>query len=476
MAIEKQTTALFPRAVPARRWRRLIAARDSFWKPFSSVKLALILILMLAALTLVGTFVGQVPNYIQVPSAEYAAWLAQAQVRFGPVTPVLDRLQLFYVFDSILFIGTGFLLLLNILVCALNRWPGIWNSIAHNRVRMSQGFYTYAPMKLTAAQPPAQAAETLRRVLKKSRYRVVVSEEAGQYYLFCDRNRLAPLGTYLSHLGLILLVLAYISGQVMGWRHSEFIITEGETQEVGFGTGLSMTLEQFADEWWLSGPPKDYRSDVVIYDNGLEVKQGTIRVNHPLSYQGIRFFQSFYGTSAMMEVQDRDGTVLLQAGVPLAWEWKDRRVGSVSIPEKDLVLWVVLPQAGAVDPLIKPGEVRLEVAREGSTTPIGIVNLSQGQPQEVAGLTYTFLRERPFTGLQVARDPALPLVWVAFTLMTVGMAMVFYFPHRRLWSAVGPRTEGGSALSFRGIVGKDNDFRQEMERLAEKAQQALSKA
>ena len=45
--------------------------------------------------------------------------------------------------------------------------------------------------------------------------------------------------------------------------------------------------------------------------------------------------------------------------------------------------------------------------------------VDQGTPATVAGLTVTFDRETQFTGLNVARDPGVPLVWVGALLLFV---------------------------------------------------------
>ncbi|MBI4234031.1 MAG: cytochrome c biogenesis protein ResB, partial [Chloroflexi bacterium] len=76
------------------------------------------------------------------------------------------------------------------------------------------------------------------------------------------------------------------------------------------GTNLSLKLESIVDEYWPEGPPKDYRSQVVLYENGQEVQQGVLRVNHPMSYKGVRFYQSFFGQAVVTEVRDQSGQTL----------------------------------------------------------------------------------------------------------------------------------------------------------------------
>jgi cytochrome c biogenesis protein len=44
--------------------------------------------------------------------------------------------------------------------------------------------------------------------------------------------------------------------------------------------------------------------------------------------------------------------------------------------------------------------------------------------------------EKFFTGLQVAKDPGVWVVWFGCTLMVVGICMAFFMSHKRLWVRV----------------------------------------
>ena len=75
----------------------------------------------------------------------------------------------------------------------------------------------------------------------------------------------------------------------------------------------------------------------------------------------------------------------------------------------------------------------------------------------LAGLTYTFERTRPFTGLTVARDPGANFVWVGSTLLVLGLVLVFFFPHRRVWVRV-RKTSGGSEILCASNMKRDVAF------------------
>jgi cytochrome c biogenesis protein len=57
--------------------------------------------------------------------------------------------------------------------------------------------------------------------------------------------------------------------------------------------------------------------------------------------------------------------------------------------------------------------------------------VKQGDSVRLGDLTLTFERERRFSVLQVARNPGIPIFFVAAILLIGGSMVTFYFPHRR---------------------------------------------
>ena len=58
---------------------------------------------------------------------------------------------------------------------------------------------------------------------------------------------------------------------------------------------LILRLDKFLIEYYPNGSIKDWKSTLTIIENQKEKITKTIEVNHPLSYQGFRFYQSSYG-------------------------------------------------------------------------------------------------------------------------------------------------------------------------------------
>jgi cytochrome c biogenesis protein ResB len=77
----------------------------------------------------------------------------------------------------------------------------------------------------------------------------------------------------------------------------------------------------------------------------------------------------------------------------------------------------------------------------------------------------TFVRERRFSVLQVARNPGIPLFIAASVLLVGGLAITFYFPHRRVRGIVSA-TQDGSVARLAPIARRDWSAKRVFERLA----------
>ncbi|TAK36855.1 MAG: cytochrome c biogenesis protein ResB [Chloroflexota bacterium] len=452
----------------------LSALSDAIWHLCCSIRLALILILLIAVAAFVGTLLLQAPGGLS--AQDHAVWLDQARLKYGAWTNLLNALQFFEVFSSVWFRGLLVLLMINVTACTVNRWPAMWISISRPRVRTGDGFFRQSATGTcidASGLSMSEAAESLRSLLAGRRFRVLTERTERAVHLYADRNRYGKLGTFLNHASLLLLMAGVIIGSVFGFRNTEFVIPEGSVRDVGFGTNLSVKCESFIDEYYPDGPPKDYRSDLVIYENGAEVKRQTVRVNEPLDYKGVRFHQAFFGPAAIIEAKDEAGQRLFHDGVALAYESAQRPVGSFVIPERGLMVVVVGPMSGRQDSLVGPGEVRLEVYQELTQTRVASDNLSLRESKTLAGLSFTFERERQFTGLQVVRDPGVTLIWIASALMVIGLIMVFYFPHRRLWARCQPGADGQTEIWMAAITRRDLPFAREFQFLTNEVRERL---
>ena len=434
---------------------------DRIWRFFISMRTGLVLILGLGVLSLIGTLIAQAPPEMRGDPAAYTSWVESVHPKYGGWTPVLSALGFFSIFTSIWFKALTVLLTTSILACSVNRAPRLWKVAFHPRTRMGETFFTHAPLRANIVVPtePDTALENVRKALRSQHFRTVNDPDDNGLNLYADRFRWGPFGTVIAHVSFVVILLGFFLSATTGFKDTQFTAPVGSKVEVGHGTGLSIEAKSFSDTYYPDGAPKDYSSDLILYKNGVKVDQQIVQVNHPLSWDGVSFYQSFFGVAAAMQVKDAAGKIIYKQAVPLVWGSKDGQnsIGQFDLKAKGLSVYVVGAASGKTDPNIKAGQMQLEITQDGKEAPIATEVVSQGTPATIAGLTYTFERTRQFTGLIVAKDPGAMFVWVGSTLLIIGLFMVFFFPHRRVWVRI-RKTSGGSEVLCASTLKRDVAF------------------
>jgi cytochrome c biogenesis protein len=434
---------------------------DRIWRFFISMRTGLWLILTLGLLSLVGTLLVQAPAGMTANPAAYTSWVASIHSKYGGWTPVFDKLGLFSVFTSIWFKGITVLLATSILACSINRAPRLWKLAFHPHTRMGETFFTHAPLRATvlASAGPDTAIDDVRTVLKSHRFRTITDQGDDEVNLYADRFRWGPFGTVIAHVSFVIILVGFFLSATTGFKNTNFVAPVGSTVQVGNGTGMSVKAMSFNDAYYEDGSPKDYVSDLIVYKNGVQVGRQMVRVNQPLRLDGVSFYQSFFGQAASMQVKDSAGNTIYSDAVALGFQSDDgtHSIGQFDMKAKGLSVYVITAASGKPDPQIKAGQIELEIHQDGKNDPIATQVVDQGKPTTIAGVSYTFQRTVPFTGLTVAHDPGANFVWLGSALLVCGLFLVFFFPHRRIWVRV-RKTSGGSEILCASTMKRDAAF------------------
>ncbi len=438
-------------------------AAHRVWLFFISMRTGLFLMLGLGVLSLIGTLLVQAPAGITKSPEAYSEWLNfTARPKVGGWTPVLDLLGFFSIFTSFWFRAISILLTTSILACTINRVPRLWKVAFHPRTHMGESFFIHAPLRAEIVLPmeSERSLEQVRQVFASHRFRTISEPTDEALNLYADRFRWGPFGTAIAHISFVIIVLGVFITATTGFKDTQVAVTVGSRVAVGGETGLSIEAKSFADAYYPEGSPKDYASELILYKNGTQVAAKTVRVNHPMNWGGFSVYQAFFGVAAMISVKDGTGWTIFDQAVPLVWSSKDRShtIGQFNMENKGLGVYVVSAASGKPDPEIKAGQVQLEIHQSGQENgPFTTQVISQGRPTTIAGLEYTFERTRQFTGLIVARDPGAIYIWVGSTLLVLGLILVFFFPHRRVWVRVRQRP-GGSQILLGSTMRRDPMF------------------
>jgi len=447
---------------------------DHVWRFFISMRTGLWLILVLGLLSLAGTLLEQAPAAVRNDPAAYAQWVDGVSSTYGGWTKILSFLGLFGVFSSYWFKGITILLATSILACSVNRAPKLWKVATHPRPSMGRTFYDHAPLRadVVVDEDPEKALADITTVLHRHRFRVIQQPEDDGRNLYADRYRWGPFGTVLAHVSFVLILLGFLLTATTGFKDEGFVAPVGQTVDVGHSTGLSILTKSFTETDYANGMPKDYAADLVLYKNGKQVQHQVVRVNHPMTQDGVWIYQSSFGIAASMVVKDAQGAVLADVSPALFQSTDNQHIfGSFTIPSQDLTVFVVEPASGQTDPAIKAGQVQLEIHKGQNATPLAVQVISQGKAQTIDGLSYTFDRNRQYTGLIVAHDRGQAFVWVGSALFVLGLVLVFFFPHRRIWIRA-HEVDEGTEIRCASTVKRDPAFEPQFHQMITEIQQA----
>ncbi len=335
---------------------------------------------------------------------------------------------------------------------------------------------------IAVTKEPHLLKEKIAAFLKAEFAEPVATEVDGAWHLFAQKTRWCRLFVYCVHLSVIVIFIGAIIGSLFGYKG--FVnITEGQTvSKVALRSGkeidpgFSLRCDQFSVAYYKTGAPKEFKSILTVLENGRPVPDYTnvrVIVNEPLTYKGITFYQSSYGNAGdyFFTVSDQSGGKAASLTVS--------GTGSVTLPDGGSMH--VLEATDDVSPFV-PGRsgpaAQVEVhTPQGDTETVLIYadhpeeNIRYAKEHKGGPvLHYKGGQKRMYTGLQVAKDPGVWVVWLGCLLMVAGVYAAFFLSHRRIWVRIqnGSVTMGGNASKNPGA------FRQHLDHLSGKLTSHLS--
>ncbi len=445
------------------------------YRLLTSVRFAVVQIIAIALVGVVGIIVPQLPGAAFRSPADFAEQLAILRARVepslgAPLTDLFEALGLFRVFSAWWFTALLALLAVSIVVCTLDRTPGLWRSARDVRVVQPDGFFDQ-DLPDRAVIRDGVRAEDVHAALRRSGFRVREEEGAGgSRFLYGDRNQNARLFTLLTHAGLVGFILAAAITSRFGFE-TGILLPEGQAlpvESIG-STGLvSVKSLAFTAPRDADGRFTDFTTDLAVYRDGQEIARKVIRVNDPLAAAGYTFHQNFFGPAVDLTIRDGAGRLLWAGPVPLDEVNGGRPYGRFTIPGREEGLEMLLGEdvEGAASLAVVGYRVTGEDAAGGpvvETMFVGGAAPGRTYVVDASDLRITFENVTAYSGVIVKRDPGASIVWVSFLFLIVGLALTFYFPRRRVWA----RLAGDGELRLVARADRYVDLRREFGRLLE---------
>ncbi len=431
-----------------------MSKKNAFVSLFASVQLALFLLFILAATSIIGTVIPQnnvFDFYVQ---------------RYGEKTA-----QFFYLLDipdmygSWWFLGLLGLFSLNLIVCSLERIPQVIRIYRRDNLEITieqlgkMGLQREIVLQ-TGFDAVVRQVETL---FKGQGWQTRWIDKQGGRLFASDRGRWSRFGVYVVHCSILVILAGALLGspsvaeKLLGKPTFAFkgsiMLPEGQVtdhitpfkQRTHIDLDFSLRCDDFTIEYYPNGMPKSYRSLVSILEQGQVVRQEKIEVNQPLTYKGVTFYQSSYQPFQQYRVQLRRQ----QDGL------ENRSIIAPAEESK----WLETGVTFGIINRESQGEVtrRLKIwFSDGQGEPTTLwINPGQEMVIQRAGATYTLVADQVYaTGLQATKDPGVGLVYSGCFLMLVGLYVAFFLSHRRLFAFIAPQ-QGQCRIIFAGDANKN---------------------
>jgi cytochrome c biogenesis protein len=473
------------------------------WRRLRRMSTALYLLLALAAITVVGTFIPQEPVIPQT----VASW---RQGTAGPgqdVAAVFDQLGLFDIFGSWWFTALVVLLAISLIGCLVPRTRGFWRTVrqppapGRNLRRLTHH------AEVASSLPPAQAVEAADAVLARHRLRrrrlAPSQAPTGHHQLAAERGHAREGGSLLFHVSFFVVLAGALVGAMFGME-AHVNVVEGEAfadTPVGYGSyepgrfwslddhpGFTVRLDEFAATYHDDTDPDDgvrssliaddFSSQLTILEGGEPVSSGTVRVNEPLSHAGLSIYQIRFGYAPKVRVTTGDGDVLtadttnlVEQGQSMVWTGV-LPVERSSQQNQIALELALLPDAAMndqgmpvsrsnepVNPRLAAtlwyGELGLQRNRparqfdrqSGNRLPQPVI-LSPGERGtfEPLGLQVAFPELPYWSGFQVSHEPGRGLLLAGAGMLLAGLIPSLYAYRRRVWVDAAPDGDGSRVV------------------------------
>ena len=458
------------------------------WRQLTSMRIALILLLLLAVAAIPGSlFPQRSQNPVQV--RQYFIDNPQAAIW-------LDRFSMFDVFSSPWFSAIYLLLFISLIGCVLPR------SIEHLKAIGAKPPLTpkYLDRMEFYTEMKKVDLDKVEKYLKKKHFRIRRDENS----ISAEKGYARESGNLLFHLSLVLILIAVGVGSLLGSRGDaivnvgdRFINTPTSYDILGFGKyqsedslpPFSLTVKDFKAEYDpVTNAAIDYELTVLTANPaGSEEMTRIIKVNQPLTYGSTKIYLQANGYAPTVVVKDKTGKVIFDGPTTfLPQDGNLSSIGAIKIPDMQPQIGFVasfLPTADR-DPIRGGFSSYPEVLDPRLLLAIwkGDLGLNTGVPQSVyridtskmerIGLKALALNESydfgegsvTFTGwtswvnLQIVNDPGKGFALIGAILAILGLLISLFTRQRRVWIKQGRKTQV-AGLAKNGIPGLEEEIK-----------------
>jgi cytochrome c biogenesis protein len=426
--------------------------KNAVWRLLASVKLALVTLFILSAASIIGTVIKQ-----KQPPGFYVDEYGEA------LAGLFEAFSLNDMYASWWFIALMALFAVNLVVCSIERLPGVWRLVRLDNLATDPGQLEKMGITHRAVVPLAVEAASvrLREHLAGSGWGSPARRDRdGAVLLFTQKGHWSRLGVYVVHLSILVIIAGAVIGKTLGYKAYVFlpegratthVFLQGSAERVPLG--FELHSDSFQRSYYPNGMIREYRTDLTVVDSQrTDPLHKSIVINDPLNHRGITFYHGDpypleeYFVTIREEATGREHAFRVPAQRDIPWQGT-----GVSFRVEEL--------RAEEDGTVRQARIHFSDGR-GEPSLFWMNDRGTETIARTDG-NYTFsFRQLYSTLLLVNKDPGVWVVWIGCILMLIGLGMSFGFAHRRLWVLIAPQKQGAQIL----VSGTSNKQRPAFER------------
>ncbi len=445
----------------------VVAVWNKIYKTLASVRTGIILLLITVVVSAVGTVILQRPT--TDPEDIQRAYTPQTLA-------LLDRLGLTDVYHTWWFIALLGLVSISIICVSIERWPNAWRFYARPYRFPEPHFRATLPTKQSIPVGDAESGlNAAEKALHDAGFPVERVVDHDSVSLYSERHRFSVFAVYVVHASLLMIFFGGIVDAISGYR-GYLMIDRGQTVNTlelrngSAGPARTLTLpfsvraDKVGMDRYEDGAPKKYWSELTLIEGGKEIVHKTINVNDPLTFRGIRLFQANMGKSDSLDAlevvvvgKDVERQLSLKLNEPVAIN--DEYTVRIAKFISDAYTQGDGEYYKRSDSGENPAFQLVVTSKAGAENKIWFVPRENKISSEVAGFRFAGVQMKmlDFTGLEVAYQPGQWFVWAGVVLMAIGLGIVFYMAHERIWAVVVNDDANGPALWIGGACNRNKE-------------------
>lgn len=471
----------------------------------SSVRLGVILLCILVALSMIGMLI------VQQNVNGFDAY-------FVSLTPaeksVYGTLGFFDIYHSWYFNFLLLFLSLNIILASIDRFPSAWSYISDPMKTPTRGFLQSQTNNAKLTLPPGSPNEIeteINEIFAANGFKPITSDSVSSEYaidengrkdftktiertskvIFGESGRINRLGAYIVHVALLTLFLGHFVALRTGFDADVRMVPGAVTDEIQLIEFNLDKKERYNVKLPFSMECTDIQQRLIDADGGIDVTNtmdwrtqmriddpiyGTqifdVSLNSPINYRGYRFFQAQtipVGSARVikLELTPQNGGAPLNVEIP--------RNGSITTADGMKIDYVEFQPDFTFGPDGKPS------TRSGDfNNPVAVLNVTPagGEVQRVFAFAQKLADNMPVGApkvgykwrlaefekapyahvLSIKYDP-FSAAFVAWYFGGFGLCLalcfVFFFSHRRVWARIEKNHDGSTEILIAGNANRN---------------------